>query len=112
MHQYKSVILGLLLSGVTILGYTLGQALFMRDQIADDHDTINKCYAVLNQSSNPPATDALVECQQLEQITADHESYLGTIYDIMIVGILLLAGSAGVTVYYSTVQKSNPINSM
>lgn len=112
MHPYKSVILCLLFSGATILGYTLSQALFMRDQIADDHDTINKCYAVLNQPSNPPATDALVECQQLEQITSDHESYLGTIYDIMILGILLLVGSAGLTVYYSKIQKSNPINSL
>lgn len=84
----------------------------MREQIVEDHDTINKCYGVLNQPSNPPATDALVECQQLEQITADHESYLGTIYDIMIVGVLLLAGSAGLRVYLSKVQKSNPINGM
>ena len=112
MHPYKSIMLCLLLPGVTILGYTISQALFMREQIMEDHDTINKCYGVLNQQSNPPATDALVECQQLEQITADHEGYLGTIYDIMIVGILLLAGSAGLEVYLSKVQKSDPINSM
>ncbi len=105
MHPYKTIILALLLSGVTVLGYTISQALFMQEQVADDHNTINKCYAVLDQPNNPPATDALLECQQLEQITANHEGLLGSIYDIMIVGALLLASSAGVTVYYLKAPK-------
>ena len=107
MHQYKTLILSLLLSGGTILGFTISQALFMQEQVADDHSTINKCYSVLNQSTNPPATDALMECQQVEQVTANNESFLGWIYLIMIVGILLLAGSAGVTVYYTKAAKAH-----
>jgi len=105
MHPYKTITLVLLISGGTVLGYSISQALFMRGQIADDHDTINKCYAVLNQPPNPPASDALVECQQLEQITASHEDLLGSIYDIIVVGILLLAGGAAVIVYYLNATK-------
>lgn len=105
MQPYKTIMFALLISGVTILGYTIDQAVFMQAQVTDDHNTINKCYAVLNQPGSLPATDALLECQQLEQITADHESLLGSVYDIMIVGTLLLASCAGVTVYYLKAPK-------
>ena len=81
----------LLIPGLVIFGFTIFQAVFMHQQILTDHEIINRCYAVLNQPSNPPVADALEECQQLQQITTDQEGLLKMIYAIMTVGVALIA---------------------
>jgi hypothetical protein len=89
---YKTIIVALLLPGVVILGFTAFQAKFMQQQIMNDYDIIDRCYAVLKQPSNPPVADALKECQQLQEVTTDQEGFLTLIYGIMTVGGALIAG--------------------
>jgi hypothetical protein len=95
----------LLLPGVVIFGFTVFQARFMQQQIMNDHDIINRCYAVLNQPSNPPVVDALQECQQLQQVTTDQEGFLTSIYVIMTVGIALIASGTVFGFSYSSKVK-------
>jgi hypothetical protein len=95
----------LLLTGAVIFGFTAFQARFMQQQIMNDHDIINRCYAVLNQPSNPPVVNALQECQQLQQVTTDQEEFLTLIYAIMIVGIALIASGTVFGFWYSSKVK-------
>ena len=103
---YKTVMFGLLMPGLIIFGFTIFQAVFMHRQILTDHEIINRCYAVLNQPSNPPVADALQECQQLQQITTDQEELLKTIYAVMTVGVALIASGAVFGFTYSTKLKN------
>lgn len=91
---YKTIMFALLSPGVIIFSFTAFQARSMQQQIIDDRDIINRCYAVLNNLSNPPVADALEECQQVQEITSDQEGFLGFIYVIMIVGGILIASGA------------------
>jgi hypothetical protein len=99
---------GFLIPGLVIFGFTIFQAVFMHQQIMTDHEIINRCYAVLNQPSNqPPVVDALEECQQLQQITADQEELLKLIYAVMIVGVTFIAsGTVFGFTYSSKLKKS------
>ena len=96
---YKTIMFALLFPGVVIFGFTIFQVVFMHQQIMSDHDIINRCYAVLNQPSNPPVVDALQECQQLQQITTDQEGILKLIYMIMAVGVALIAEWYSIRIY-------------
>jgi hypothetical protein len=99
--------LALLLPGAVIFGYYAFQARYMQQQITDDHDIINRCYAILNQLSSPPVADALKECQQLQQITTDQEGSLTLIYGIMAVGGALMAsGTVFGFLYFSRAKHS------
>ena len=102
---YKTIIVALLLPGVVIFGFTVFQAIFMQQQIKNDHEIIDRCYAVLNQQSNPPVVDALEECQQLQQITTDQEGFLKLIYGIMTVGVALIASGTVFGFSYSSKLK-------
>ncbi|MFZ0512690.1 MAG: hypothetical protein WAM14_13875 [Candidatus Nitrosopolaris sp.] len=76
----------------------------------NDHDIIDRCYAVLNQPSNPPVVDALEECQQLQDVTTDQEGFLGLIYGIMTVGGALIASGTVFGVSYSRKVKVSQNN--
>lgn len=104
---YKTIVFALLFPGVVIFGFTIFQVVFMHQQIMSDHDIINRCYAVLNQPSNPPVVDALQECQQLQQITTDQEGILKLIYMIMAVGVALIASGTVFGFTYSSKVKNS-----
>lgn len=104
---YKTIMFALLFPGVVIFGFTIFQVVFMHQQIMSDHDIINRCYAVLNQPSNPPVVDALQECQQLQQITTDQEGILKLIYMIMAVGVALIASGTVFGFTYSSKVKNS-----
>ena len=103
---YKTISFALLIPGLVISGFTIIQAVFMRQQIITDHEIINRCYAVLNQPSNPPVADALEECQQLQQITTDQEQLLKMIYAVMTVGVALIASGIVFGFTYSSKLKN------
>jgi hypothetical protein len=104
---YKTITLALLLPGAVIFGFYAFQARFMQQQVMDDHDIINRCYAVLDQLSSPPVADALKECQQLQQITTDQGGSLTLIYGIMTFGGALIAsGTVFGFSYYNKVKHS------
>jgi len=103
---YKTIMFTLLIPGLVIFGFTIFQAIFMHQQILTDHEIINRCYAVLNQPSNPPVADALEECQQLQQITIDHEEFLKIVYAVMTVGLALIGSGAVFGFTYSTKLKN------
>ena len=103
---YKTISFALLIPGLVISGFTIFQAVFMRQQIITDHEIINRCYAVLNQPSNPPVADALEECQQLQQITTDQEQLLKMIYAVMTVGVALIASGIVFGFTYSSKLKN------
>ncbi|MFY9797381.1 MAG: hypothetical protein WA323_06030 [Candidatus Nitrosopolaris sp.] len=107
MLPYKTIMFALLFPGVVIFGFTIFQVVFMHQQIMSDHDIINRCYAVLNQPSNPPVVDALQECQQLQQITTDQEGILKLIYMIMAVGVALIASGTVFGFTYSSKVKNS-----
>jgi aminopeptidase C len=96
----------LLIPGLVIFGFTIFQAVFMHQQIISDHEIINRCYAVLNQPSNPPVADALEECQQLQQITTDQEELLKMIYAVMSVGLALIVSGTVFGFTYSSKLKN------
>lgn len=103
---YRTIMFALLIPGLVIFGFTIIQAIFMHQQILADHEIINRCYAVLNQPSNPPVADALEECQQLQQITTDQEDLLKIVYAVMTVGVGLIASGAVFGFTYSTKLKN------
>jgi hypothetical protein len=102
---YKTIMFALLIPGLVIFGFTVFQAVFMRQQIITDHEIINRCYSVLNQPSGPPVAAALEECQQLQQITTQQEELLNIIYAVMTLGVTLIASGTVFGFTYSSKLK-------